>query len=57
MKYFSETMTSREARTVLFSYADCLNKEEFEAVKEEYKKIVPEIIKREFRENDGWMTE
>ena len=57
MKYFNPAMTSQEARIILFSAADHLSKDDLEEMKEEYAKIVPEIIKREFRENDGWMTE
>ena len=57
MKYFNSQMTSSEARSILFSSVDHMSQAEVEEVKSEYRIVLPEIIKREFRENEGWMTE
>ena len=50
-------MTSSQARSILFSSIDHMSEADAEEMKKEYKQVVPEIIKREFRENKGWMTE
>lgn len=53
---FNENMTSSEARTILFSSVDGKSKQEIAAIKEEYSKIIPRIIKNELKRNDGYMT-
>ncbi len=57
MKYFNLQMTSSQARSILFSSISHMSESDAEEMKKEYKQIVPEIIKREFRDNNGWMTE
>ena len=57
MKYFNSQMTSSEARSILFSSIGHMSEADATEMKEEYRKVVPEIAKREFRENKGWMTE
>ena len=57
MKYFKSTMSSSEARSILFSSIGHLTEIEAEEMKKEYRQVVPEIVKREFKENAGWMTE
>ena len=53
---FTEKMTSEEARKKLFQYAK-EHKEIPNHIKKEYKEVMGNIIKRELKENAGWLTE
>ena len=57
MKYFKPTMSSSEARSILFSSVGHMSEIEVQEMKEEYRQVVPEIVKREFSKNAGWLTE
>ena len=56
MKLFNEKMTSTEAQRVLFEYADAHRGENMEAVKAEYQEVARAIVRREMRDNAGFMT-
>ena len=50
-------MSSSEARSILFSSIGHMSEIEVQEMKEEYRQVVPEIVKREFSKNEGWLTE
>lgn len=45
---FNENMTSDQARLALFSAVDGKTKAEIEKIKDEYSKVLPVIMEREF---------
>ena len=55
-KLFNERMTYPEAQKVFFSSLDGKTGNEIENIKKEYAEILPAIIERELRENEGVMT-
>jgi hypothetical protein len=55
-KWFSEKMTSAEARHKLFSLLDGKTAEEREEINKEYQAVMPAINKRELeRAAKGWL--
>ena len=54
---FNENMSSKDAQKILFDYAEKHRGEDMEEVKKEYREVLPKIIRREMKENEGWLTE
>lgn len=55
-RMFDETMSSTQAQRIFFDYAAAHKGEDIEEVKEEYRHVSKQIIIRELKENDGYMT-
>lgn len=53
---FNESMSSSEARKILFSSVAGKSKKEIEEIKKEYSSVSKQIRRREIMQNRGWMT-
>lgn len=55
-KLFNLSMSSSEARKVLFSSVEGKTEAEIREIKHEFSQIAPKIMERELRANNGFMT-
>lgn len=53
---FNVSMSSAEARRVLFASVNGKTKAEVERIKKEYSAVSKQIVKRELSEGRGWLT-
>ena len=53
---FNDQMSSPEAQRIFFDYVSEHKGENIDAVKDEYRRVTRDIVRRERQENEGMMT-